>query len=287
MTEFIRAENLSFSYETENGAIPAVRDLSVTIGKGEYVAVLGHNGSGKSTFAKLLNMILTPTSGKLFVAGEELTGDAFDEEALFRLRAKVGMVFQNPDNQIVASVVEEDVAFGPENLGVPYEEMHTRVKDALRAVDMTEYAKHAPSRLSGGQKQRVAIAGVIAMRPECMILDESTAMLDPRGRREVLDVVERLNRELGITLIHITHYMDEAARADRILVIEGGHLILDGTPKEVFSEVSRLESVGLEAPQGTKLLYELKAAGLSLPDGCVSEAACAEEILRLWRQKHE
>lgn len=287
MTEFIRAENLSFSYETENGAIPAVRDLSVTIGKGEYVAVLGHNGSGKSTFAKLLNMILTPTSGKLFVAGEELTGDAFDEEALFRLRAKVGMVFQNPDNQIVASVVEEDVAFGPENLGVPYEEMHTRVKDALRAVDMTEYAKHAPSRLSGGQKQRVAIAGVIAMRPECMILDESTAMLDPRGRREVLDVVERLNRELGITLIHITHYMDEAARADRILVIEGGRLILDGTPREVFSEVARLESVGLEAPQGTKLLYELKAAGLSLPDGCVSEAACAEEILRLWRQKHE
>lgn len=287
MTEFIRAENLSFSYETENGAIPAVRDLSVSIGKGEYVAVLGHNGSGKSTFAKLLNMILTPTSGKLFVAGEELTGDAFDEEALFRLRAKVGMVFQNPDNQIVASVVEEDVAFGPENLGVPYEEMHERVKDALRAVDMTEYAKHAPSRLSGGQKQRVAIAGVIAMRPECMILDESTAMLDPRGRREVLDVVERLNRELGITLIHITHYMDEAARADRILVIEGGRLILDGTPREVFSEVARLESVGLEAPQGTKLLYELKAAGLSLPDGCVSEAACAEEILRLWRQKHE
>lgn len=287
MTEFIRAENLSFSYETENGAIPAVRDLSVSIGKGEYVAVLGHNGSGKSTFAKLLNMILTPTSGKLFVAGEELTGDAFDEEALFRLRAKVGMVFQNPDNQIVASVVEEDVAFGPENLGIPYEEMHERVKDALRAVDMTEYAKHAPSRLSGGQKQRVAIAGVIAMRPECMILDESTAMLDPRGRREVLDVVERLNRELGITLIHITHYMDEAARADRILVIEGGRLILDGTPKEVFSEVARLESVGLEAPQGTKLLYELKAAGLSLPDGCVTEEACAEEILRLWRQKHE
>ena len=287
MTEFIRAENLSFSYETENGAIPAVKDLSVSIGKGEYVAVLGHNGSGKSTFAKLLNMILTPTGGKLFVAGEELTGDAFDEEALFRLRAKVGMVFQNPDNQIVASVVEEDVAFGPENLGIPYEEMHERVEDALRAVDMTEYAKHAPSRLSGGQKQRVAIAGVIAMRPECMILDESTAMLDPRGRREVLDVVERLNREMGITLIHITHYMYEAARADRILVIEGGRLILDGTPKEVFSEVSRLESVGLEAPQGTKLLYELKAAGLPLADGCVSEAACAEEILRLWREEHE
>ena len=287
MSEFIRAENLSFSYETENGEIPALKELSVSVKTGEYVAVLGHNGSGKSTFAKLLNGILTPTGGKLFVAGEELTREDFDEEALFRLRAKVGMVFQNPDNQIVASVVEEDVAFGPENLGIPYEEMHERVKDALRAVDMTEYAKHAPSRLSGGQKQRVAIAGVIAMLPECIILDESTAMLDPRGRREVLDVVEKLNREKGMTLLHITHYMDEAARADRILVIEAGRLILDGTPGEVFSEVALLESVGLEAPQGTKLLYDLKAAGLSLPDGCVTEEACAEEILRLWRKEHE
>ena len=287
MSEFIRAENLSFSYETENGEIPALKELSVSVKTGEYVAVLGHNGSGKSTFAKLLNGILTPTGGKLFVAGEELTREDFDEEALFRLRAKVGMVFQNPDNQIVASVVEEDVAFGPENLGVPYEEMHERVRDALRAVDMTEYAKHAPSRLSGGQKQRVAIAGVIAMLPECIILDESTAMLDPRGRREVLDVVEKLNREKGMTLLHITHYMDEAARADRILVIEAGRLILDGTPGEVFSEVALLESVGLEAPQGTKLLYDLKAAGLSLSDGCVTEEACAEEILRLWRKEHE
>jgi len=284
MSEFIRAEGLSFSYETENGDIPALKDLSVSIAPGEYVAVLGHNGSGKSTFAKLLNGILTPTGGKLFVAGEELTREDFDEEALFRLRAKVGMVFQNPDNQIVASVVEEDVAFGPENLGVPYEEMHERVRRALAAVDMTEYAKHAPSRLSGGQKQRVAIAGVIAMLPECMILDESTAMLDPRGRREVLDVVERLNREKGITLLHITHYMDEAARADRVLVIEDGRLILDGTPKEVFSHVTLLESVGLEAPQGTKLLYELKAAGLPLPDGCVSEDECAEALLRLWEE---
>ena len=281
MTEFIRAENLSFSYETENGAIPAVRDLSVTIGKGEYVAVLGHNGSGKSTFAKLLNMILTPTSGKLFVAGEELTGDAFDEEALFRLRAKVGMVFQNPDNQIVASVVEEDVAFGPENLGIPYEEMHERVKDALRAVDMTEYAKHAPSRLSGGQKQRVAIAGVIAMRPECMILDESTAMLDPRGRREVLDVVERLNREMGITLIHITHYMDEAARAERVIVMNDGRIAFDGRPCEVFSNVERLHELGLEAPQGVELIYELKKEGFAIGGHPLTEAECIDALARV------
>jgi energy-coupling factor transport system ATP-binding protein len=277
MSEFIRAESLSFSYDKEKGH-PALADLSVSINEGEYVAVLGHNGSGKSTLAKLFNGILTPTAGRLFVAGEELTADTFDEEALFRLRGKVGMVFQNPDNQIVASVVEEDVAFGPENLGVPYEEMHERVKMALEAVGMTEYAKHAPSRLSGGQKQRVAIAGVIAMLPECMILDESTAMLDPRGRRDVLDVVEKLNRERGITLLHITHYMDEAARADRVLIIDDGRLILDGTPREVFSQVALLERVGLEVPQATRLLYELKAEGLALPDGCVHAKACAEAI---------
>ena len=285
MSEFVRAENLSFSYEEEAGAHPAIKNLSVAIGRGEYVALLGHNGSGKSTFAKLLNMILTPSAGRLFVAGEELTGEDFDEEALFRLRRKVGMVFQNPDNQIVASVVEEDVAFGPENLGVPYEEMHTRVEEALRAVDMTEYAKHSPSRLSGGQKQRVAIAGVIAMRPECIILDESTAMLDPRGRREVLDTVERLNREQGMTVIHITHYMDEAARADRVLVIDDGTLLLDGAPREVFSKVDLLEKVGLEVPQTTRLLYELKESGLDLPDGCVGSEACAEALLALWKEK--
>ena len=288
MSEFIRAENLTFSYEDGDGTHPAVRDLSVTVHAGEYVAVLGHNGSGKSTFAKLLNMILTPTSGRLFVAGEELTSEDFDEEALFRLRGRVGMVFQNPDNQIVASVVEEDVAFGPENLGVPYEEMHVRVKEALEAVGMTEYAKHAPSRLSGGQKQRVAIAGVIAMLPECMILDEATAMLDPRGRREVLDVVEKLNRERGITLLHITHYMEEAARADRILIIDDGKLLLDGTPKEVFSQIALLESIGLEAPQGTKLLDLLKKDGLPLPDGCIETEACAEAIFTVWKERtHE
>ncbi|MBE6656376.1 MAG: energy-coupling factor transporter ATPase [Ruminococcaceae bacterium] len=283
MSEFIRAENLSFSYEEGAGVHPAISDFSVTIHSGEYVAVLGHNGSGKSTFAKLLNMILTPSAGRLFVAGEELTGEDFDEEALFRLRGKVGMVFQNPDNQIVASVVEEDVAFGPENLGVPYEEIHERVAQALRAVDMTAYAKHSPARLSGGQKQRVAIAGVIAMLPECIILDESTAMLDPKGRREVLDVVEKLNRERGMTLLHITHYMDEAARADRVLVIDGGKLLLDGTPREVFSQVELLTSVGLETPQPTRLLYELKQAGLSMPDGCIGIEECASVIAELWK----
>lgn len=283
MDAFIRAENLSFSYEDGKDAHPALKNLSVEIGAGEYVAVLGHNGSGKSTFAKLLNMILTPTEGKLFVAGEELTSPDFDEEALYRLRARVGMVFQNPDNQIVASVVEEDVAFGLENLGIPYDEMHARVRDALEAVDMVEYARHAPSRLSGGQKQRVAIAGLIAMLPDCMILDEATAMLDPRGRREVLDVVERLRRERGITLIHITHYMDEAARADRVLVIDDGELLLDGTPREVFAEGDRLASVGLETPQGTALLHALRREGFDLPADGISADECADAILRLWR----
>lgn len=287
MDAFIRAENLSFSYESGKDAHPALKNLSVEIGAGEYVAVLGHNGSGKSTFAKLLNMILTPTGGKLFVAGEELSSPDFDEEALYRLRARVGMVFQNPDNQIVASVVEEDVAFGLENLGVPYDEMHERVKGALAAVDMTEYARHAPSRLSGGQKQRVAIAGLIAMLPDCMILDEATAMLDPRGRREVLDVVERLRRERGITLIHITHYMDEAARADRVLVIDDGTLLLDGTPHEVFAQADRLAEVGLETPQGTALLHVLRKEGLPLPADGITAQECADAILRLWREKNE
>lgn len=283
MSEFIRAENIFFSYPSEKKEIPALRGISVSIKEGEYVAVLGHNGSGKSTFAKLLNMILTPTSGRLFVAGEELTGDDFDEEALFRLRRQVGMVFQNPDNQLVASVVEEDVAFGCENLGVPYDEMHERVEKALSRVGMTEYRRHAPSRLSGGQKQRVAIAGILAMQPRCMILDEATAMLDPSGRREVLETVERLNREDGLTLIHITHYMDEAARADRILVIHDGELLLDGTPREVFSNVEKLHAIDLEAPAVGEVGYLLQKAGVVFPSGCLTLNECAdalEEILK-------
>ena len=284
MSEFIRAEDLHFSYPSEEKEIPALSGISVSINAGEYVAILGHNGSGKSTFAKLLNMILTPTKGRLFVAGEELTAEDFDEEALFRLRRKVGMVFQNPDNQLVASVVEEDVAFGCENLGIPYDEMHKRVDEALARVGMTEYRAHAPSRLSGGQKQRVAIAGILAMKPECMILDESTAMLDPSGRREVLETVESLNREDGITLLHITHYMDEAARADRVLVIHDGELLLDGTPREVFSHVELLHSIGLEAPAVGELGYLLKKEGISLPEGCLSLEECADALEKILKE---
>ncbi len=279
MSEFIRAEHLSFSYGRGEDAIPALYDLSLSIEKGEYVAVLGHNGSGKSTFAKLLNMILVATSGKLWVDGKELTDPDFSEEDLFALRRKIGMVFQNPDNQLVAGVVEEDVAFGLENMGVPYDEMHKRVKEALRLVGMSDYAKHAPSRLSGGQKQRVAIAGVLAMMPECMILDESTAMLDPQGRQEVLETVERLHRDNGITLLHITHYMDEAARADRVIVIHDGRVLMDGAPSSVFSHRQELREVGLDVPQETEIAESLREAGLSLPKGLIGTQACADAIL--------
>lgn len=284
MEYIIEARNLFFSYEKERDAIPAVKDLTVSVRKGEYVAVLGHNGSGKSTFAKLLNGILQPTGGSLTVAGECLTAPDFDEEALFRLRGQVGMVFQNPDNQLVAGVVEEDVAFGLENLGVAYDEMHLRVKEALAAVGMTEYARHAPSRLSGGQKQRVAVAGILAMRPNLMILDESTSMLDPKGRKEVLETVERLHKEGNITLLHITHYMDEAARADRILVMDDGELLMDGTPAEVFADPERLHRIGLEAPQSAELAHALKKAGLALPGGIYGVEECADAICALFRQ---
>lgn len=285
MEYMIEARGLSFSYEKEKDAIPAVKNVTVSVRAGEYVAVLGHNGSGKSTFAKLLNGILQPTEGSLTVAGECLTAPDFDEEALFRLRGKVGMVFQNPDNQLVASVVEEDVAFGLENLGVPYDEMHERVAKALEAVGMTEYARHAPSRLSGGQKQRVAVAGVLAMRPRLMILDESTSMLDPKGRKEVLETVERLHKEGNITLLHITHYMDEAARADRILVMDDGALLMDGTPREIFADPARLHEIGLESPQSAELAHALREAGLDLPVGIYDVAECADAICALFDEK--
>ncbi len=284
MEYMIEARGLSFSYEKEKEAIPAVNNVTVSVRAGEYVAVLGHNGSGKSTFAKLLNGILQPTEGSLTVAGERLTAPDFDEEALFRLRGKVGMVFQNPDNQLVASVVEEDVAFGLENLGVPYDEMHERVAAALEAVGMTEYARHAPSRLSGGQKQRVAVAGVLAMRPTLMILDESTSMLDPKGRKEVLETVEKLHKEGNITLLHITHYMDEAARADRILVMDDGALLMDGTPREVFAEPARLHGIGLESPQSAELAHALREAGVDLPVGIYDVAECADAICAIFQK---
>ena len=285
----IKTENLSFVYDSDSenafSAIvanpPALDNVSVSVKNGEYIAVLGHNGSGKSTFAKLLNMILVPSSGRIYINGKDITDENFTEDDVFDIRSRVGMVFQNPDNQLVATVVEEDVAFGPENLGIQREEIRKRVDEALRVVDMTEYSEHAPHKLSGGQKQRVAIAGIIAMRPEIIIFDESTAMLDPIGRREVVDIMEKLNREENITVINITHYMEEAARADRVLIINDGKLIADGTAKEIFSRVDFLHSVGLESPQGTELLNKLSKLGYDVRVDAIDEDECYNELYKL------
>ena len=277
----IKTENLSFAYDDDAGrSIPALNDVSLSIKPGEYVAVLGHNGSGKSTLAKLMNLILTPTSGKIYIDGRDVTTEDFSDDDLFEIRSKVGMVFQNPDNQLVATVVEEDVAFGPENLGLPREEIRRRVTQSLNLVGMQEYAHHAPHKLSGGQKQRVAIAGIIAMRPKVIIFDESTAMLDPLGRQDVVNIMENLNNE-GITIINITHYMQEAARADRVVIINDGRLIIDGTPNEVFTRVDELHSIGLEAPQGTELLNLLKKNGIKVNTDAVSEEECVEALIGL------
>ena len=279
----IRTENLSFSYDDAPSPalqVPALKNVNVNIKRGEYVAVLGHNGSGKSTFAKLLNMILIPTVGKIYIDGIEITSDALTDELAFEVRQKVGMVFQNPDNQLVATVVEEDVAFGPENLGLPREEIRKRVDSSLQMVGMTEYARHAPHKLSGGQKQRVAIAGIIAMKPEIIIFDESTAMLDPLGRREVIDIMERLVKEENITVINITHYMDEAARADRVIVINDGEIINDGTAKKVFADVQKLHEIGLEAPQGRELLSQLVNMGIDIKSDALSEEECTDALIK-------
>ena len=280
---FIKAENLSYAYEEDDGTPQkaVLRGVSLEVKKGEYVAILGHNGSGKSTFAKLLNMILVPDSGRLWVAGHELTSPDFDENELLEVRRKIGMVFQNPDNQLVATVVEEDVAFGPENLGVPSKEIRERVDRALETVGMTEYARHSPDRLSGGQKQRVAIAGIIAMMPECMVLDEATAMLDPVGRREVMDTVDRLRAEKGITVLNITHHMNEAVRADRVIVINDGKIYMDGTPDRVFARAKELEAVGLEVPQCTALIDALREKGIKLEGVSTTPEACAELLAKL------
>ena len=277
---FIKTENLSFSYETddESLAIPAVDNVSLEIYKGEHLAILGHNGSGKSTFAKLLNYVLEPRSGKIFVGGKEITAPDITEDDVFELRGKVGMVFQNPDNQLVATIVEEDVAFGPENLGIPSDEIRKRVDQALETVGMSEYIKHEPHRLSGGQKQRVAIAGVIAMKPECIIFDESTAMLDPVGRRGVMDTIQKLNKEENITIINITHYMEEAALADRIVILNDGKLFMQGTPDEIFSKEDELLAIGLDVPQSVALANKLKKAGVQISGSITTPDACVEAI---------
>ncbi len=281
----IRTEHLGFTYtdDSEDGItkveIPALSDISISVNAGEYIAVLGHNGSGKSTFAKLLNMILVPTEGKVFIDGKDITDESFTEDDVFDVRRKIGMVFQNPDNQLVATVVEEDVAFGPENLGLEREEIRRRVTEALNVVSMQNYANHAPHKLSGGQKQRVAIAGIIAMKPKVIIFDESTAMLDPLGRAEVVAIMEKLNREEGITVINITHYMEEAARADRVIVINDGRLLLDGCAKEVFSNISLLHEIGLEAPQGAELIAALRADGFSIEGDSLTEEESIASLL--------
>ena len=274
----IQTEKLVFRYTTEEGVAPTVLDqVSLTIQPGEFVAVLGHNGSGKSTLAKHFNAILLPTSGKVYVDGM----DTCDEDKLLDIRRRVGMVFQNPDNQIVASVVEEDVAFGPENLGVPSAEIRERVDAALAAVGMSDYARHAPHLLSGGQKQRVAIAGVLAMRPECIVLDEPTAMLDPVGRGEVMDTILRLNREDGITVVLITHHMDEAAQAQRVVVMHDGHVMADGRPGQVFQNVDGLRRLGLEVPEPVALLHALRQAGVDVPLTALTVDGCAGVLREL------
>ena len=278
MSTMIETKDLTFAYPAEEGkrSEPALRGVSLGIEKGSFVVVLGHNGSGKSTLAKHMNAVLLPGGGAVYVEGM----DTRDESLLLEIRRRTGMVFQNPDNQIVANVVEEDVAFGPENLGVPTAEIRRRVDDALAAVGMEKFACHAPHLLSGGQKQRVAIAGVIAMEPECIVLDEATAMLDPAGRREVLDTVHRLNREMGITVVLITHHMSEAEDADRVIVMNDGVVVMDGTPRQVFARVEELHGFGLAAPDTVELLYELGRAGLPVTLDSLTVDQCADTICR-------
>ena len=276
MSDIISVEHLAYTYPgvEDTPGVPVFADLNLTIEEGSFVAVLGTNGCGKSTLAKHFNAILLPSGGKVYVCGI----DTANEERLITIRRNVGMVFQNPDNQIVANVVEEDVAFGPENLGIASPEIRRRVDSALKQVDMYEYRTHAPHLLSGGQKQRIAIAGVIAMEPKCIVLDEPTAMLDPRGRREVIDTIGRLNREKGITVVLITHHMDEAAKAQRVVVLDKGKVAADGTPKEVFSQVELLHGIGLAAPETVELCWELNQEGFDLPLDKLDPKECAQAL---------
>ena len=276
--EMIKTQDLAFTYPGTEDQVNtrALRGVDVTIERGSFVVILGHNGSGKSTLAKTFNAVLLPSGGKVYVEGM----DTMDESLLLEIRRRVGMVFQNPDNQIVANVVEEDVAFAPENLGVPSAEIRKRVDDALEAVGMMQFVKHAPHLLSGGQKQRIAIAGVLAMKPECIVLDEATAMLDPIGRSEVISTIERLNRDEGITVVLITHHMNEAEHADRVIVMNEGRVAMDGAPREVFAQVEKLKSIGLTVPDTVELLYELRGAGCDLPLTAITVDECADAIAR-------
>lgn len=276
MDTIIKAENLRFDYKNEETGeeYNVLRGISFEVKRGEFLAVLGHNGSGKSTLAKHINAVLRPTGGKLIVDGY----DTSDEALTYEIRQRVGMVFQNPDNQMVANIVEEDVAFAPENLGIPTEEIRKRVDESLEAVGMSAFKKHAPHMLSGGQKQRVAIAGVLAMQPDIIVLDEPTAMLDPVGRREILDAVKKLNREKNITVVLITHYMDEAVQADRVMVVDGGEIKMDGKPNDIFRRVEELKKLGLDTPQATELIYRLRLAGLDLRADVLNVKECADVI---------
>ena len=279
MSEIIKTEHLAYTYPGLDGEAGVVvfEDMNLTVEEGTFVAILGTNGCGKSTLAKHFNSILLPTGGKVYVAGI----DTSNEDRIMQVRRNVGMVFQNPDNQIVANVVEEDVAFGPENLGIASPEIRHRVDKALKQVGMYEYREHAPHLLSGGQKQRIAIAGVIAMEPKCIVLDEPTAMLDPRGRREVVETIGRLNREKGITVVLITHHMDEAARAQRVVVLSRGKVAADGTPREVFSQVELLHEIGLAAPESVELCWELNKQGFSLPLDKLDPEECAQALMAM------
>ncbi len=276
----INVNNVEFLYE-ETDESRVLKGVSLNIRRGEFLAVLGHNGSGKSTLAKHLNAILVPQSGSVTVEGL----DTADEKMLYKIRQRVGMVFQNPDNQLVATIVEEDVAFAPENLGVPQDEIRERVDYALKAVNMTEYKEHAPHMLSGGQKQRIAIAGVLAMKPDVLVMDEPTAMLDPVGRREIMETVKKLNREENMTVVMITHFMEEAAQADRVIVMDHGKAIMEGTPKEVFSHVEELKRIGLDVPQTTELCFLLKNVGLSFDAGVLDVDECVDKIISMYNSK--